>query len=227
MPVLSRLDIKGEDIRSETILHEYADLAPTKVVYAENSLLVSARANTADSDSRTGVLMRIDLNGGVIWAAQFAPENGGGRYISDICVSEEGVIAIACAEYGPHPDEGRWCDMTGLSMDGEVLWNHKTGYDRVDYLLPVKGGFLCVSQGLDAYNCPFLGEGWVLLLDKDGNVKAADSAPDIGGGKVEIYGVASGLNGEALLYGTVLEDPGFPDKPFYATLDFPEAYVPR
>jgi len=223
-PVLSWLDMGGEEVRSQTIDHGYAALRPAQVMYAENSLLVGASANTADTETAIGVLMRIDLNGNVIWSAEFTPKNGSGRYLHDICVSEDGVIAIACAEYGNDPYDGRWCDVYGLSMDGKVLWNYKTGDARVDYILSVKGGFLCVSQGLNYDNCPFLGNGWVLLLDSSGNIKAPDSVPDIGDRNVEVYGVAGGVNGEALLCGTVLMDSGSPDNPFYATLDFPAAY---
>ena len=43
----------------------------------------------------------------------------------------------------------------------------------------------------------------MLLLDAKGNVKAADTTPYIGGGKVEGFGAARGVNGEALLYGAV------------------------
>ena len=159
--------------------------------------------------------MRTGLNGNVIWSAELGPDIDRWMDLSAVCVSEEGIITIAHNVYGVYPDLGApRCEVTGLSMDGEVLWNHKTGAEVVNYLLPVKGGFLCVSQGRDTHNVlnDFLGEGWVLLLDADGNVKAADSTPDIGGGKVEVYGVARGVNGEALLYGTVVDEPGFYSK---------------
>ena len=143
-PVLSRLDIGGEEIRSVAIQHEYGNIELSQVVYAENSLLVGGSANAAGTD--IGVLMRMDLKGGVIWTAEFAPETGSGRNICDVCVSEDGAIAVAWAEYGDFPDDGRLCGVSGLSMDGEALWNHKTGDERVNCILPVRGGVVsCAS----------------------------------------------------------------------------------
>jgi hypothetical protein len=68
----------------------------------------------------------------------------------------------------------------------------------------------------------------VQLLDTSGNVKAADATPDIGGGLIEVYGATPDTSGEALLYGTTLRwsNPGAAGAPFWATLDFPQAYEP-
>lgn len=156
------------------------------------------------------------------------PEIGDDCFIIDVCVNDDGIIAMACGEYAYDEEYGeplsRMCDVFGRYMDGDVLWNYKRNGAMVDYIVPVQGGFLCVSQGLDLYNCPYIGDGWVLMLDENGNVKAKDSTPDIGGGRYEIYGMTKGGSGEAFLYGTLLDDPGFPGAPFVGRLVFPEAY---
>ncbi|NLA53437.1 MAG: hypothetical protein GX858_03650, partial [Clostridiales bacterium] len=71
---------------------------------------------------------------------------------------------------------------------------------------------------------PNLGEGWLLLLDNQGKLKAPLSTPFIGGGLIELYGLAKNGQGEALLMGAMLVEPGYPGQPFITRLDFPAAY---
>lgn len=230
-PILSHWEVGERDIQNVTIAHRYAALRPQTVTYAEDSLWVGAYAKRADTNTEMGVLLRVDLNGGVIWASEFIPEMSAGISVFDVCVNEDGIIALTCGE--TISDEefgdpvGRIGNIIGFDMDGKELWRHSLPSSVVDSILPTQGGFLCVSQGLDLYNCPFLGNGWVLLLDTNGNVKAADVTPDIGGGHIEVYGATKNTSGEALLYGTTLDywnNPGAPGEPFWATLDFPQAY---
>ena len=139
-------------------------------------------------------------------------------------------VAVGVAEEERTDASGQW---GYVLTDGGATF---MGYaDRREYsqgeryedlvILPVEGGFLCVGQGLDLENCPFLGGGWTLLLDANGNAIAADSTPDIGGGQFDVWGASMAVDGEVLLCGTVLESPGFPDRPFAARLMFPEAYA--
>lgn len=229
-PFLARLNAKGQTLWSYTYENPaFLDWTFRKGVIAGNSLIISGRARSASSGDTIGTLCRIKIDGTVLWCDDVTPDLGNYTSINDFCVTDDGRIAMICTdmaydeEYGPPSD--RASSVFALNMDGEVVWSHELENGAMpDYILPVAGGFLCGSQGLDLENCPFIGDGWLLLLDREGNIKAADQTPDIGGGQIEVYGMANSIDGEVLLYGTRLESPGFPSQPFAAQLSFPEAY---
>ncbi|MCL2122357.1 MAG: hypothetical protein FWH28_08935, partial [Clostridiales bacterium] len=227
-PFFMQKSLDGDPLREITFAHDYRDLQFRKAARYDDSLIIGSNAETGGVDPRTVMLMRCDLDGVTVWEKHYAPRTGGWANLIDLCVDDEGTIAVLFAERKFDEETGeplsRRCYAAGLNMDGEELWTYTFEYGEADVILPVKGGFLCVSQGLDMENCPFIGYGWVLLLDREGNVKAPDSTPDISGGLGEIYGAAPGADGRVLLYGSALAQPGAPGTPFCATLDFPEAY---
>lgn len=207
---------------------EYSSWLFEKGVISGNSIIVSGEARTKSPDINIGVLCQIGMDGTMLRMIHCTPDIGESAYVNDFCVTDDGLILMICTEliYSEEDDcPDRMCSVFCLNMDGEVLWEHKLeGFAMADYIVPVAGGYLCASRGLDLGNCPFIGDGWLLLLDREGNVKAADSTPDIGGGHFELLGMAKDVSGEVLLYGTLLNEPGFPGAPFVARLSFPEAY---
>jgi len=229
-PFLTLMSLRGQPLWTNTLDHSiYADVRLHKAVYAEDSLIIAADATPDNQKSDVGLLFRMYSDGAELWAKILHPELGGSCSFVDLCVSDDGVIGVICCEtvfdeeFGEPID--RICDVVGLSLEGEILWQYRlSGGREADWILPVESGFLCVSRGLDLYNCPFLGDGWVLLLDGNGKEIAAAGTPNIGGGRFEICGASKTMDGKVLLYGSVLESPGAPDKPFCAALDFPEAY---
>lgn len=190
----------------------------------------------------------MDLAGNMLWTVEFEPEIGDDYHIVDLCVNEDGIIAAIVAEYGYNDDYGyninRLCSVIGLNMNGELLWQHTLNdgefrialiaYDGVmaDHIVPVKGGFLCGGHRINREDSGLLPTEWVRLLDREGNVMAKDSTPDIRDDRVEVHGMTSGADGKALLYGANIEgveilesweEGDIPGKPFYAVLDFPDA----
>lgn len=230
LPRLARLNGKGKILWDYEYTNPgYSRAAFAKGVPAEDSIILCGDGYNDQREARVGLLDRVDMDGNVLWSLEVTPDLGEHAFINDICVTDDGLIAVVSGDIGYDPDFGfpdnRSCTVYCLNMDGEVLWKHvlEDGL-MLDYVVPVAGGFLCGSRGLDLTNCPYLGDGWLLLLDRDGQVKAAGSTPDIGGGRIELCGISTGADGEALLYGAALDDPGFPGAPFIARLDFPEAY---
>lgn len=229
-PFFERLSSEGDLLLSGSYSYpEYSSCLFLKGVIAGDSTIVSGEGRTKSPAIDIGVFCRIGMDGTMLWSLECLPDIGDYSYINDLCVTDDGLILMICTDlmydeaYGYPAD--RECTVFCLNMDGEVLWEHKLkGTAMADYIVPVAGGYLCASRGLDLENCPFIGDGWLLLLDREGNVKAADSTPDIGGGRFELFGMAKDASGEVLLYGILLDDPGFPGAPFVARLSFPEAY---
>ena len=227
-PSLLRLDGAGNTLwHLEYTNPDYSDMSFKKGAMVEDSIIIIGDAYNIKHQASVGLLNRVDLKGNVIWTNEAALGND--SYINDFCVTGDGLIAgiytnITYDEEDGFPSE-RLCSVFLMNMDGKVLWEYalENGL-MLDYILPVAGGFLCGSRGLDLENCPYIGDGWLLLLDLKGKVRAADSTPDIGGGKYELLGISKNIDGEALLCGTVLDEPGFPGAPFVARLNFPKAY---
>lgn len=227
-PLLSRLDSKGYSTWSfEYTNSEYSNMTFKKGAISEDSIIIMGDAYNIKHQAGVGMLYRMDMNGNVIWNTEATLGND--SHINDFCVTDDGLIAgiytniIFDEEFG-FP-AGRVCSVFLMNMNGETLWEYALENGLIlDYIPPVTGGFLCGSRGLDLENCPYIGSGSLLLLDREGKVKAADSTPDIGGGRYELFGLSKSRNGEALLYGTMLDEPGFPSAPFVARLNFPEAY---
>ena len=226
-PFCALINFNGETLREIRLTDKNRDLRLVKAVYNSDYLIAGLNADRNGTDAGTAALMRCDWEGAAVWEKRYAPQFGTGAYLNDLCVDDRGTIAVLFTEREVDEDTGEplrsRCYAAGLNMDGEELWMVSL-HGEANHILPVKGGFLCVSRGLDMDNCPYLGDGWVLLLDRDGNVKAPENTPDIGGGLVEIYGAAPGGDGKILLFGSALAQQGAPGTPFYAVLDFPEAY---
>lgn len=226
-PLLSRLDSKGFSLWSlEYTNPDYSSMTFLKGAMAEDSIIIIGDAYNIKNQAHVGLIHRVDLTGNVIWTNESAL--GKSSFINDFCVTGDGLIAGIYTDiaYNEEDDIGEsLCSVFLMNMDGEVLWEHALEKGlMLDYILPVAGGFLCGSRGLDMENCPYIGDGWLLLLDRNGMVMAADSTPNIAGGKYELFGITKNADGEALLYGTLLDEPGFPGSPFVARLNFPEAY---
>lgn len=225
-PLLARLDGEGLSTWELEYTHpDYSSMTFLKAAMAGESIIIMGDAYNIKNQAGVGLIHRIAKNGDGIWLKEFAL--GTNSFINDFCVTSDGLIAGIYTDiaYGEEDTADRLCSVFLMNMDGQVLWQYavKKG-SMLDYILPVQGGFLLGSRGLDLENCPFIGDGWLLLLDKEGKVKAADSTPDIGGGKYEILKIAKNMDGEALLCGNVLDEPGFPGAPFVARLRFEEAY---
>lgn len=230
LPRLARLDGNGETLwDNEYSNPDYTRAMFVKGAMAEDSIILCGEGYSAVREAHVGLLDRVGMDGNVIWSLEITPDIGKRAFVNDICVTSDGLIAAVCTSIAYDEDFGfpvdRSCTVYCLSVDGEVLWQHALqDAAMLNYVMPVAGGFLCASRGMDLDNCPYLGEGWLLLLDWDGKVKAAGGTPDIGGGKFELTGMSLDTDGIALLYGTVLEEPGFPGAPFIVRLNFPEAY---
>lgn len=230
LPRLARLDGNGGTLwDNEYSNPDYSRAMFVKGAMAEDSILLCGEGYNVKRGAHVGLLDRVGMDGNVIWSLEITPDLGERAFVNDICVTSDGLIAVISTSIEYDEDFGfpvdRSCTVYCLSLDGEVLWEHALqDAAMLNYVMPVAGGFLCASRGMDLDNCPYLGEGWLLLLDRDGKVKAAGDTPDIGGGRIELTGISVGMDGEALLYGTALDDPGFPGAPFIARLNFPEAY---
>jgi len=250
LPYLSRLDSEAGLLWSCTYPHDYTFLQFEKAVYAMDSLFICANARDNGGETELGVLYRMDLDGNVLLRVEFNSDLGDGCGILDVCANEDGIIAVVLADYGYNDDYGynvnRLSQVIGLNMDGDALWTHTFNDGEplidlimddgvmADHILPVPGGFLCAGYMISREDSGLSPIEWLLLLDKDGNVTAKDSTSDISSDFIRISGVASGADGKVLLYGANFEgleiqenweDGDYPGKPFFATLDFPEAYV--
>lgn len=248
LPYLARLDKEAQLLWSLAYPHDFEYQYFHKAVYAMDSLLIVGNAELDGVDTGSGFLHRMDLDGNVLWYDAFTSELGGECRIIDVCVNEDGIIAVIVVDYGYNEDYcyniNRLCSVYGLNMDGEILWQHKLNdgeyrYEHIsggvvaDTTLPVRGGFLCAGHRISREDSGILNMEWVLLLDREGNVKAKDSTPDIMDDRIEIGGMVSGAGGKALLFGANIEgveilegweEGDIPGSPFYAALDFPEAY---
>lgn len=245
MPFLARYGRDAEPIWCLKYPHEYELRRFSKAVYAMDSLIVSADTNLDDEafDSWRGSLLRMDLDGNVLWNAVFDPELVDETHITDVCVSEDGIIAAIVSDWAYNEDYGynidRLSSVIALSMDGKILWKHSLNNGVSDAsllfrdgvmaerIVPVSGGFLCVGSMMIRECSGILPLEWVCLLDWDGNVVVKDATPDIRDDRVQIDGLACGTGGRVLVYGANIEglelqegweEGDLPGKPFCAVL---------
>lgn len=221
---ITHLDSAGETLWSLVYTNPaYTDMTFHKGVMAGDSLIVTGGGLTED-ETRVGLIHRIGLDGRVLWDtyAQSLQQT----FINDVRVTNGGLITgcytgISFEEEMGFP-EGRSGFVFCLTLDGEVVWEHSLKDSlSADYLLPMAKGFLVGSRGLDPENCPNLGDGWLLLLDDSGNEVKPSVLPDIGGGRLELMGMAEAKDSGVLLYGAALEEPGFLGAPFVTRLNIP------
>lgn len=221
--MLTRLDGAGEMLWSLVYSNPaYSDMTFDRGAAADDSLIITGGAFTEDG-SYVATIQRVDPDGQVLWNTEARAEEQ--AFISDICVTNGGVIAgcyagISFDEEMGFP-EGRAGFIFCMTLDGEVLWEHSLiEYLSADYIVPMADGFLVGSRGLDLENCPYLGDGWLLYLDESGNVREGNDLPDISGGILELMGMTVETSGRPLLYGALLESPGTVALPFVTWLDF-------
>ncbi len=223
--MLTRLDGAGDTLWSYVYTHpSYSDMTFRKGAMAADSLILIGDGHHASQGSSVGLIHRVDLNGQVMWTSDAVL--GSDTAISDVCVSPGGLIAGCYLDIKYDEEDDFPVERSGsvfcLDMDGEPLWEYmlENGL-AADYILPLSGGFLCGSRGMDLESCPWLGDGWLLMLDEMGNAQASDGLPDISGGKLELMGMTKDPAGKLLLYGALLDEPGFPGGPFLTRLDLP------
>lgn len=227
-PTVTRLDSDGEMVWSYPFSSPaYSDLTYAKAVWGGDSLIIMGQAFLAETGDMVGVIERMNLDGEVIEHNDITM--GSDTVMSDICLTAEGTIAAICSTMTYDEAEGyptdRSCSVFTLDAEGNIAWDYEPQHPlMLDWIMPVKGGLLLASRGLNLHEDPNLGEGWLLLLDAQGRLKASQSTPFIGGGLIELYGLAKNGQGEALLMGAMLDEPGYPGQPFITRLDFPEAY---
>jgi hypothetical protein len=202
----------------------YSGMTFKKGVIAEDSLILIGNAYYMEQKAAVGLIHRADLDGQMLWTSEAAL--GIDTSISDICVSPEGLIVGCYADVQYDKDDGYPVGRKGsvfcLDTDGGFFWEHMLEDGLMaDYVMPLSGGFLVGSRGLDLENYSMLGYSWLKKLDKAGNVTASDSTPGISGGKLELMGMSKNLAGQPLLYGSLLIEPGFPDAPFLTRLEIP------
>ena len=195
----------------------------------QDALILSGRGVDTQFDQSAGLLYMIDLEGNVLWGATTTAESPNEFiYANDVCVTGDGQIIWICTTVTGDEDDdypiGRSSTVYCLDMDGEILWTYETpADDMLEYVAPVSGGFLLGSRGLDLEYSPDLGQGWLLLLTADGQESPETALPQMGGGSMELLGITANTEDSVLCYGLLLEDVGYPDKPFSITLAFPRA----
>jgi len=251
-PFLHGLDNEAGLLWSYTYPHDFALLAFGKAVYAMDYLFVCANARDDEGLSILGRLYRLDMNGNSDLYVEFTSDLGDECEIIDVCVNEDGLIAVVIAEYGYNDEYGfsidRLCHVMALDMDGDVLWTYtfndgESRFERIvedgvmaKQILPVRGGFLCTGYKIAAEDSGLLNIEWLCLLDKEGNITAVDATPDIKSEHIIWAGMASSADGKALLYGVNFEGSAVQAEwegeggdyhgiPFFAELDFPESYA--
>ncbi|MCL1855720.1 MAG: hypothetical protein FWF86_08305, partial [Clostridia bacterium] len=244
LPYIACLNHTAEPLWSLNCPSDYGRLQFEKAVYAMGALIIGANAWDDRNEADLGLLYRVDPEGNVLWSVEFRPELGNSRHVYDVCVSEDGIIGVIEADFGYNDDYGYDINylsrVTGLNMDGEILWAYalNDGEMLIDHLwengvmplkiLPVRNGFLCAGYWISRMDSGLFPFDWLLRLDEEGNPDK-DGVAAIRGGSVEINGVTGGAEGNALLYGVSLdgveiqehwEAGDYPGKPFFTALDF-------
>jgi hypothetical protein len=171
-----------------------------------------------------GLIHCIGLDGQVTWNTEARDHQQ--AFINDVCVTSGGLIAGSyngvSFDEGMGFPEDRFGFVFCMTLEGEVLWEHALRDSlSSDYIVPLADGFLIGSRGLDLENRPDLGDGWLLFLDEKGNVGKTETLPDIDGGMLELMGIAAAGDGEVLLFGATLDEPGFLGSPLVTRLIVP------
>lgn len=216
---VARLDLKGERKWSARLpASPYSGMVFRQAALAGDALYIAGEGFLTDGN-RAGLLLRLDLRGNVRWTREI--RLGEDTYTGGLALTPQGLIALSATgwkyeEDGPGTRRGA---VLGYSTQGDALWEHPLEDSRsADYVLSAAQGILVGSRGLDLESCPLLGEGWLLLLDGDGHPVEA-SLPDIGGGKLELMGLAMGVDGAPLLLGATIFWPQAVDTAYAARLE--------
>ncbi len=229
--MLTRLDGGGSTLWSSAYTNDsYSGMTFSKGVMAADSLILIGDGYDTGANSVAGLIHRTDLNGQVMWTTEVAL--GSDTIISDICLSPSGLITGSFADIRYDEKQGFLVGRKGsvfcLDMDGRLLWEFALDDTLMaDYIVPVAGGVLLGNRSMDLEYDPLQGEGWLLLMDEAGNVKATDSVPDISSGKLELMGLKTDISGEPLLYGELLDEPGSASLTFLAWQDLPAIERPE
>lgn len=230
LPLVTLQDGNGDDVFAYYYPVEGCTSAEfEKGVLTDDSLIIGGRGVDDRFDQSAGLLYRIDLAGNVVWAKASTADNANETvFTNDVCVTADGLIiwiftTVTGDEDDNYPIE-RKSTVYCFNMDGEAMWTYETAPDdMLDYAVPVSGGFLFGSEGLELENCPYLGQGWLLFLTRDGQENPDIALPQLGVGSMELLGITANTEDSAVCYGLLLQDPGFPDKPFFVELTFPPA----
>ena len=76
---------------------------------------------------------------------------------------------------------------------------------------------------MDLENCPNIGDGFLLFLNKDGQERPDLNLPQLSGSIMELLGMTAYTENSVLCYGLMLEYPTSPDKPFFLEVSIPPA----
>ena len=216
---VARLDLKGERKWSVRLpVDPYAGMNFSSAALNDDGLYIAGEGYLADG-SRTGLLLRMDLRGNVRWTREI--RLGQDTYAGGLAITPQGLVVLSVTgwddeEDGPGTRRGR---VLGYSDRGDALWEYPLeGYRVADYLMSTDQGILIGSRGLDLENSPLLGDGWLMMLDRDGYPVEA-GLPDIGGGKLELMGLAMDAQGAPLLLGAAILWPQAVDTAYVARLE--------
>ena len=216
---VARLDLKGERKWSVRLpIAPYSGMNFSSAALDADALYIAGEAYLADG-SRTGLLIRMDLRGNVRWTREI--RLGQDTYAGGLALAPQGLVVLSVTgwtyeEDGPSTRSGA---VLGYSDRGDALWEHPLeGYRGADYLMNTDQGILIGSRGLDLENCPLLGDGWLMMLDRDGYPVEA-GLPDISGGKLELMGMAMDAQGAPLLLGAAIFWPQAVDTAYVARLE--------
>jgi hypothetical protein len=144
--------------------------------------------NMSSQGSETAYLLKLDVNGGFVWAKQFGSVVGWGlSSAKSIAVDPQGYIYASGGTYGPidlDPGPGTYLTdsssskyISKLNSNGDLLWSKKAGgYVDIDalgnvYLTSDLFGTVDADPGPATYNCMSNGGSDVLIqkLDIAGN----------------------------------------------------------
>ena len=225
LPMIARQDGSGEDIFAYYYNVDGCTSGTfDKGILTDDSLIVCGWGDDVQFGQSAGLLYRIDLEGTVVWAKAAMPDYPHEFvYSNDVCVTADGLIiwifTTVRGEDDGYPVE-RESTVYCLNIDGDTLWTFETeNNDMLDFVVPVSGGFLFGSEGLELEECPYRGQGWLLFLTRDGQENPDIALPQLGG--MELLGMTADTEDSVVCYGLMLEDVGYPDKPFFFELAFP------
>ena len=216
---VARLNLKGERKWSVRLPKApYAGMNFSSAALDADALYIAGEAYLADG-SRTGLLIRMDLRGNVRWTREI--RLGQDTYAGGLALAPQGLVVLSVTgwtyeEDGPGTRSGA---VLGYSDRGDALWEHPLeGYRGADYVMNTDQGILIGSRGLDLENSPLLGDGWLMMLDRNGYPVEA-GLPDISGGKLELMGLAMDAQSAPLLLGAAIFWPQAVDTAYVARLE--------
>ena len=196
-----------------------------KALWADDGLILTVMGQVISTDGRTPLLYKMDgperLR--LIWRGESTTRT----VISDVAATPEGGFLALLNEFvysGERELIGRKGSVVCWDGLGRLLWTVPAARDgTLDSVIRIPEGYLCASRGMDQENCPNLGEGWFMLVSPDGGDLLGGGILDLSSEGVEVWGLTTDAQGEAILYGCSLLEPGFPGHPFIAKVDLSEA----